>query len=247
MTINAIIVDDESKSQNALKQLLEKYAEEVTVVAIAANVKEAVKLIQKHQPQLVFLDIQMPQENGFALFDYFSTVSFEIIFTTAYSQYAIMALRLAAVDYLLKPIDKSELQLAIQKAAKRIVQRISNQQLALLKDNLNHDLKKIALPHSNGYFFVDIKDIIQCEASRNYTYFYLANDQKILVSKNIGLYENLLGNFNFLRVNRSNIINLNHVISYSRARQGTITLSNDMIIPLSSNRRQQFLSKFAGS
>ena len=243
MSLRAIIVDDERRARNSLQLLLDKYCPEVEVVAEASNIMEAVKWINHHSPDVVFLDIHLPQQDGFKLFDYFSAPNFEVIFTTAYSQYSLLALRMAAVDYLLKPINKEELKNAVQRAESRRDQRKLVSNISTLKSVFSSGFRKLALPNANGYTYVNLEEIVLCEANRNYTNVYLADGRKILISKNLKTYEDILENFHFLRISRSHIVNLSFVESYSRTSGGEITLSNKMVLAVSANAKKNLVDK----
>ncbi|MEM9819874.1 MAG: LytTR family DNA-binding domain-containing protein [Bacteroidota bacterium] len=243
MTLNAILVDDERRSRNSLKLLLEKYCPEVIILGEAANIMEAVKLINLQQPELVFLDIHLPQQDGFKLFDYFVEPNFEVVFTTAYSQYSVTALRMAAVDYLLKPINKDELKDAVRRTIQRKEQKKMAQNISTLKHVLTSGFRKLALPNASGYTYVNLEEIVVCEASRNYTNIYLADGRKMLISKNLKTYEDILENFHFLRISRSHIVNLACVESFSRANGGEIELTNKMVLAVSAHAKKELIEK----
>ncbi len=240
-TLSAIIVEDELKSQDALRHLLQRFCPEVDILGAAMTVQEAIHLIAAHRPHLVFLDIELPQENGLSLLKYIPKPDFAIIFTTAYDQYAVQAFRLAAVDYLLKPIDPTQLKSAIQKVKSREDEQRKARQLELLYNNFQKNFQKIALPTSNGYVFVEIDQILYCEANRSYSCFYLISGQKILVSKPLKTFEDILKPFQFFRINRSNIINLKYIEKYSRTRLGEVILNNGKVLSVSENKRDAFL------
>ena len=244
--ITAIIVEDELKSRDTLRNLLRRFCPEVEVVGEAQDVQEACTLIENQKPGVVFLDIELPREDGFKLFNYFSTPDFEVIFTTAYDQYAVRAFRLAAVDYLLKPIAVQQLKEAVRKLQKKTAKPRNNQHLQLLLDGYPQDFPKIALPTTDGYSFVELNHIIFCQASRSYTYFHLQGDQKILVSRPLKSFEDLLLPYRFFRINRSYIINLKYIEKYSRTHQGEVTLSNGEILSVSEQKRAAFLSHILG-
>ncbi|MEM9920935.1 MAG: LytTR family DNA-binding domain-containing protein [Bacteroidota bacterium] len=243
MDTTAFIVDDESKSRNTLRNLVNRYCPEVSILGEAGTIMDAVSHLNIQQPDFVFLDIHLPRQDGFKLFDYFPKPEFEVIFTTAYSQYTLNALRMSAVDYLLKPINKDDLIGAVQKAIDRRKRQTLIQNFHMLKNNLRSDLQKIALPNSNGFEYVNIKDIIRCSANRNYTYFHLVNDRNILVSKNLKTYEDILCNFNFMRANRSNIVNLHYVKAYSRSNGGELIMEDDSTISLSPAMKDELLER----
>ena len=245
MNIKAIIVEDEENSRITLANMLTNFCEGVEVLAQANSVKTALPLIREHQPDLVFLDIEMPEDNGFKLFDYLPSLNFETIFTTAYNQYAVKAFRVSAIDYLLKPIDLHDLRAAITKVKeiKKGQSPASQSRIDTLRENLNGQMNKLALPIQDGFLFIELKNIIYCEAQGNYTAFYLRGNDKILISKTLKIYTDLLIEFDFFRLNRSHLINLKHVRNYGRQKNPVITLSTGVSLVLSENRKEAFLEK----
>jgi len=243
MDLKAIIIEDELNSRATLYNMLTNFCEGVDVVAQAGTINEGVEFIIHHKPNLVFLDIELPSENGFKLFDYFEEPDFEIIFTTAYDQYALKAFKRSAIDYLLKPIDLEELRNALEKAKKKKHNEQSLIQYKILRENLNNILRRLALPTMDGLIFVDLDEIIHCEAQGNYTIFHLVGDEKVMVSKTLKIYSELLEDFNFFRINRSHLINLNKVRKFGRQKSPSVTLVNGTILPLSEARRKEFLEK----
>lgn len=241
--IRALIVDDEENSRLTLKNMLSDYCQNVEVVALAASVKEAIALAKTHSPDVVFLDIEMPVENGFKLLEYYTEIPFEVIFTTAYDQYAVKAFRFSAVDYLLKPIDLEELRMAIEKLEER-KKTSKKKHFETLQYNINNQLKKIALPTLEGYSFIDIDDIIYCIASNNYTEIHDIKGSKIIVSKTLKEYEDLLTpNFSFFRTNRSHLVNLTYIKEYKKTKKPTIVMSNGAEISLTLARKKDFLER----
>lgn len=243
MELTAIIIEDELRARSSLRQMLIEYCPNVRVYAEAGTIQEAKTIISAESPDLVFLDIHLPQEDGFKLFDYFPNPTFEVIFTTAYSTYTLLALKLSAVDYLMKPISIKELKEAVVKAQGRTSNKKMTNNITALKSIIGSNFKKLPLPSGNGYVYVKIEDIIYCEANRNYCNFYLSPDKQILVSKNLKNYESILESFGFMRVNRSYIINLNFVESFSRSNGGEVIMSNATAIPVSANLKQMLLNK----
>lgn len=239
--VRAIIIDDEEKARNILKEFLHTYCSHVEVVTSCKNVPEGVLAINKYQPELVFLDIEMPEYNGFDLLNFFQKINFEIIFVTAYSEYAIRAFEVSAVDYLLKPIDIEALQKAVQKYTQRKQLNMINEQIDLLKSQLQtEDVKKIALPMSDGLIFVDIEDLNYLEADGAYTYLYMRNGSKLYVSKKLKFFEDLLKQRNMIfRPHRSYLIHLNAMKKYIRSEH-IIEMQHGVQIPLARERRQEF-------
>lgn len=235
--IKAIIVDDEERARNGLKQLLEMVAPEVEVVAQCANIPDAVIAINQHQPEVVFLDVEMPQYSGLQIGQFFAEMSFHIIFVTAYSEYAIRAFELSAVDYLLKPVQPEKLEDAIRKLKARTSQ-MTAQRIELAETSLHsNDFNRIALPVSDGFLFVEIKDIMLLEADGAYTKVYLQNGSELLVSKRLLFFEKVLEDRPFMvRVHRSHIVNFNFVKRYSKA-ESVIVLDNGKTVSVPKEKK----------
>ncbi len=238
--LRAIIIEDEPLSRKALETLVLKYCKEVEIVGTAANVAEGVKLIHSIKPEIVFLDIELPEQNGFKLFDYCDSDTFFTIFTTAYSDYAIKALKMSAVDYLLKPIDPDELVEAIEKVKKQ-KNKFENRKMGVLRSNINDKANKIALPVQEGYVFEEIKNIIRCEATDNYTFFYFEKKDKMLVSKTLGNFEEILSEHDFLRINRTDMVNLHFVAQFIRGKKPTLVLQDGTVLNVSEQKRNELI------
>lgn len=245
--IRSIIIEDEPEAKYMLQTLIEKYCPEVQVIGEASTVKEGVDTIKKLLPDLVFLDIEMPGEKGLKLFDYFDEVDFEVIFTTAYNQYAINALRLSALDYLLKPVDLDELRGAINQFKKKQDKQLLYQSLSLqLSTQNNKPPKRLVLPSKNSFIFLDIDQIMYCSADGSYTTF-VCKDKKYLVAKTMKEYADLLEDFGFIRVHRSTIVNLDYVKELIRTRPQHIIMSDGHSIPIAQSRTQFVISKLTSS
>jgi two-component system LytT family response regulator len=240
-TINAIIIDDEERARNTLSSLLLNYCPEINVLATCSNVPDGVLAINKHKPDVVFLDIEMPDYNGFELLGFFREIDFDIIFVTAYSEYAIKAFEISAVDYILKPIDIDQLKNSVEKLKQKKLHSQMQEQIELLKESYKgDDIRKIALSMSNGLTFVEVADIVLLEADGAYTTFYLKDGQKILVSKKLKFYEDILSNRSFFfRTHRSYFINVNFIKKYSRS-ENAILMDNGTSINISRDRKQEF-------
>lgn len=240
MSNTAVIIDDESRGRNNLQLLLNKYCPEVEVVGMAEDVVSGLQVIDRLQPKVIFLDIEMPGQDGFALIDQLpNKKKFKIIFTTAYQQYAIRAFKVSAVDYLLKPIDIRELQLAVAKLDKKDATDLT-ERLDLLRENLKLGINKIAIPHQDGFTFVHLDDIIFLEADRNYTIIHRRNNKELLIAKSLRKFEELLNPSNFFRPHRSYIINLRQVEEWIRKDGGYILMSNQKQIPIVKDKRDAF-------
>ncbi|HEY9006201.1 LytR/AlgR family response regulator transcription factor [Ohtaekwangia sp.] len=243
--INAIIVDDELKSRESLKILLEEFCDDVSVKALCQDVAEAIQAIQEHKPDVVFLDIQLQRETGFDLLTKLRDFDFEVIFTTAYSEYAIKAFKFSAIDYLLKPIDIEELKRALAKVEKRMGDSISVrlQQLMQNLKTTSSENYKLALPTSDGLVFVKTQDILYCEASSNYTEITVVDGKKYVVSRTLKEYEDMLSDHNFYRIHNSYLINLNAVKKYVRGEGGYVIMSNDKSLDVSKRKKEGFLTR----
>ena len=245
--ITTLIVDDDVKNIKVLKALLEEFCPQVTIVGEANNAKEAIQLIHQKKPALVFLDIEMPYENGFEMLDELRPVDFEVVFITAYDNYAIKAFKYSALDYLLKPVNIQELQAAVRKVEKQMQTQNTNLKLEAFLHNVKSnkaELQKIAVPGMEGLTFIDIKNIIRCESDGNYTHIYLLQKQKITSSRNIKEFEELLPESIFFRIHNSHLVNLNHVKKYFKGRGGYVVMEDDATIEVASRRKENFLSRF---
>jgi two-component system LytT family response regulator len=243
--LRSIIIDDEFKSREVLKSLLEKFCENVEVLATCQNGDEAISAITTHTPDVIFLDIQMQRETGFEILQRLDKIDFEIVFTTAYSEFAIKAFNFSAIDYLLKPIDIEMLRKAVEKARKRIVGSIS-QRVAQLAENMKENSFKntrLAIPSTDGLVFVAVSEIIYCEASGNYTNIYLEENRKFLVSRTLKEYEELLVDQDFFRIHNSHLINLNAIKKYIRGDGGQVVMKNDKTLDVSKMKKKGFLDK----
>ena len=247
--INVIIIDDEKKAREALKTTLNVYCPDVNILDSGSSVDDAIRLINLHAPDLVFLDIEMPNGNGFTLFDKIKNPQFDTIFTTAYEEYAIKAFRVSAIDYLLKPIDFRQLQQAIHKHQARKKIELKQQRLEMLLDNLTNrsdEFNKIAIPNADGYTMVKVSDIMYCSADGSYTEIYLLNGKKIVASKLLKDIEELLPNKTFYKIHRSHIVNLNLIKNYSKIDGSQVVLQNNIRLDVSDRSRKEFLDLLLG-
>jgi two-component system LytT family response regulator len=242
--IKVLIIDDENHCIITLNHLLSTL-KEVNIVATTQDSTQAKELIEKHQPDIVFLDIEMPQLNGFDVLNQFETIPFKVVFTTAYDQYAIKAIRLNALDYLLKPIDAHDIAAVIEKFKMNKMQ-ISKNQLTHLQQFINGKMQDtIALSTQEGLLFVKIDEIMYFEASGCYTYIVMNDKSKHLASKTLANFEEvLLDNPIFFRAHKSNIVNLKFIKQYIRGEGGEIIMQDGNNIALSRNKKQEFLNLF---
>lgn len=241
--IRAIIIDDEERARNSLLAALESFCPQVQVVSQASNVLEGVEQIKDLKPDLVFLDIEMPEYNGFELLQFFDEIDFDVIFVTAYSQYAIQAFEVSAVDYLLKPIEVTSLQKSIEKVSEKQSHTTIKKRLELLKETfINEEIKKISLPMSDGLLFVEIKDIVLLEADGAYCYVCLNNGSRILVSKKLKFFEDILVNRPyFFRTHRSYLLNINYIKKYIRG-ENSLIMDNNAVVSISRDLKANFES-----
>jgi two-component system LytT family response regulator len=243
--ITAIIVDDEPYSCEALATMLERYCPEIKVLDVCYSAARALQSIQEQKPQILFLDVEMPHMNGFEMLEKLPELNFKLIFTTSYDQYAIKAIRFSALDYLLKPVDKDELQKAVQKALSDVTIPLP-QQLEILLHKLNHPrvaVNKIAIPTMEGLQMILIENIIYCSADRNYTNLILKNKGKIIASRNLKEIEDMLEDYSFLRVHHSYLINLNEVEKYIKGEGGYLLMSDKTTVDVSRSRKDILLKK----
>lgn len=242
--MKTVIIEDEKKSREGLKNLIEEFCEGVTVAGMADNVVEGLKLINEAKPDLVLLDIEMQSATGFDLLEKIENPNFEVVFTTAYEHYAIKAIKFSALDYLLKPIDVQELKAAIEKAGKKRLQSADNEQIKLLVKNLqleNPKTRKITLSTSEGLVFIPVKEIIRCEAQGAYTDFHLKTGKKIMVSKNLKEYENLLSDAGFFRIHNSHLVNLGEIERFIKSDGGYAVMKDGAKVAVSQNKKEEFL------
>ncbi|MDP9042626.1 MAG: response regulator [Bacteroidota bacterium] len=242
--IKALIIDDEKHCCDNLAWQLKKYCPEIEVSAVCNSAEKGLKMINRLQPQLLFLDVEMPDMTGFEMLEGLTDIQFNIIFTTAFNQYALRAIKFGALDYLMKPIDKDELREAVNKFIKQEKHISLNQLSALLTHTRkigDFSFQKIAFPAMHSYELVTLSDIMTCESSSNYTNVYLKNGRSILVSKTLKEIEELLISPPFFRIHNSWLVNLDYALRYIKGEGGSIVLNNDMIIPVSRNKKEDLL------
>ncbi len=242
--IRAIIVDDEKKSRETLYNLLVRYCKNVKVVSQANGFVNGVAEIKKHKPEVVFLDIQMPDGSGFKLLEEFEDVNFEVIFTTAYDQFAIKAIKYSTLDYLLKPIDPEDLINAVEKLEKKKFEGGTKKNVNVLLENLrenSNELRRIVLSTSEGMHVVDVVDVIRCESDDYYTKFFFTDKKMLMVSKTLKENEELLSSHNFIRPHKSHLINVRYIKKFMKNDGGYIILSDGSKIPVSRRKREQMV------
>ena len=245
--IKTIIVDDEPNCCQTLVTLLKRYCPQIEIAGVFHSGITALPAIKAMPPQILFLDIEMPKMNGFELLEQLPEINFELIFTTSYDQYAIKAFHFSALDYLLKPIDREELQKAVQK----VIQRQSHplpQQIDILLKKLYQPataIGKIALPTMEGLQMIPVDTIISCSSDGNYTIFFLKNKKKLVVSRILKEIEEMLEGYSFARVHNSYIVNLNEIEKYVRGEGGYLIMSDGSSVDVSRSRKESLLKKLS--
>lgn len=240
--INCVIIDDQPMWHEAIKDLLEENFTDVKILGDAFNGKDGIKLIKKHLPQFIFLDVEMPGMTGFEMLTQFESINFEIIFVTAKDKYTLQAIKSSALDYILKPVTLKDLKHAVERVRKKVQPQLS--QIEILLKNISEKkepLKRIALPTLDGLIFIQVDDIVHCDADDNNTMFYFNNGKNLLVTKTLGDVEDLLAGKDFCRVHNSHFINLNHIKKYVRGNGGYVVMSNSNTISVSRARKEDFL------
>ena len=244
--IRAVLVDDETDSIRVLNRLLEGYCPDVRVVGTAEGVESALPLIQMEKPDLVFLDIEMIQGNAFDLLNRLLPLSFQVIFVTAFDNYAVRAFKYSAVDYLLKPVDVDDLVQAIDRVTARLEGKVDLTGIKALLENvgaMHVSQQKMAIPTLSGLNFVPLQDIIRFEAQGNYTIIFLTNGESVMTTRNIKEYEELLPEAIFFRVHHSHIISLQKIQKYQKGRGGFVLMEDGSSIEVASRRRVDFLKR----
>ena len=241
--IRSVVIDDEVQSRNTLKEYVHEYCPEVDLLAEAGSVAKGVETIKKYNPDLVFLDVELPDGTGFDILGKINDISFKVIFISAYDRYAVRAFKFSAVDYLLKPFQPEDLVQAVSKT--RLIHEIVElkKRIEVLLLNRN-SLKKIALPVVDGLEFVNIEDIVRCEADRNYTLMIMNNGKRFLTSKTLREYEEMLSPLNFCRVHHSHMINMSFIKKYVKGEGGTVIMEDNSEIEVARRRKEHFLSRF---
>lgn len=244
--IKAILIDDEKNALEVLEWQLKNFCPEVEVALLCSSADEAIAAITELKPQLIFLDIEMPVKNGFEVLHAFPSPSFDVIFTTAYNQFAIKAFKYAAFDYLLKPIDANDLKDAVERYKAKQKTSI-NEQLKTLMEQMGRTIPtgKIALNTPDGLQFVRPEQIVRCESLSNYTKIYLSSNQKVTIAKTLKEVEETLIGHNFYRVHNSHLINLDHIEKFVKADGGYVLMADGQHITVARNRKEGFIEKFS--
>jgi len=236
-----IIIDDEAHCTQVLENLIEKTHSDYNIIGVFNNPLEGLEFIKNNPPDLLFLDIEMPNLNGFTLLDNLLPIDFDVIFTTAYGEYAIKAFKYSAINYLLKPITEKSIVKALSNWEKRR-KKTSSKKWKLLQDHLqdsDKECSQIALPTGVGYQIVEIKNIVRCQSDSNYTNIYCKDENKILISRTLKEIEDLLVDHNFIRVHRSHLINPKFVKGILKHHGGSLIMNDDEEIPVSRQKTEQ--------
>lgn len=242
--LKAIIIDDEVRSRESLRQKIISNCADVEIISECENGEQGIVSIEEKKPDIVFLDVEMPRMNGFTMLQKLSNRNFELIFTTAYDHYAIRAIRFSALDYLVKPIEVDDLKQAINLVKEKRKQNTGNERLEILLHNLMNEKNqsnRIAIPSLEGLQFVEVNDIIYLEAESNYTVVYIKPSQKITVSKTLKDFEELLPHNVFIRIHHSYIINKNHVQKYLKGEGGQVIMSNGKTLDVARRKKEEFM------
>lgn len=248
--IRTVVIEDEEHSRKMLMAMLHEHCREINVVGDADSVKTGLTTIAEHRPNLVFLDIELQSETSFEILEKLPEINFELVFTTAFDHYALKAIKFCAIDYLLKPIDLNELKGAVAKAEKRLNREYLNKNLEVLLNNIKSSSQnnhRIALSTLEGLLFVNVSDIIYCESSGPYTHFIFKHADKIVTSKHLKEYEDLLSGYDFFRIHKSYLVNLQEIQKYIRGDGGQLIMSNGASLSVSKQRKERFLNIYSGS
>jgi two-component system LytT family response regulator len=241
--IRSVLVDDEAKGRLYLRQLCDKYLPQIKIVGEAANASEALELFDLEKPDLVFLDIEMPGMTGIEMLRQMQEVPFEVIFVTAFNRYAVEAFRLGAVDYLLKPASPSDMQQAVERAEKSLNLKLQDRpHIRAMSQNYGQAFTKVTIPTLNGFEFIAFKEILFLQSENNYTTLFLKSGKKIVASKGLGDFEEILEPYGFFRVHKSYLINMSEIRKYIKGDGGTVVMEDGTEIDVSRRRKDEFLA-----
>jgi two-component system LytT family response regulator len=244
--ITAIIIDDEDHARESLRKVISQFCPEINILGVGENVDEAIELVHRFTPDIVFLDIEMPNGNGFTIFKHFKHPNFKTIFTTAYEEYAIKAFRFAALDYLTKPIDFRQLQESIGRFKSKQKVELNEQRIELLLENLMNrpsEFNKIVIPDYDGFTLINISDIVYCKADGSYTEIFMLNGKKITTSKLLKSMEELLPKETFYRIHKSFLINMNLIKRYNKVDGHQVLMENQVLLDVSDRNKKDFIDK----
>ena len=241
--VKVVIIDDENSGRNVIRQYMALYCDDVEIIGEADSVKSGVELLSKEHPDIVFLDIQMQDGTGFNLLEALPQRSFKVIFVTSFDQYALKAIKFSASDYILKPVDPDEFVEAVQNVQAELAKQspVEDERIDELLTNMNN-FSKIGLPTANGILFFKVDDIVRCEADGAYTQFFMNNGEKVLVAKNLKIYEELFADNKFLRVHKSHLINTSYIDKYINGDGGSVIMADGSCVEVSRRKKDELLS-----
>ena len=243
MKKKVVVIDDEKRTRELISRMLESFELDIEVVGLGENVESGIQAINTLKPDLVLLDIQMPDGTGFDVLRSVDFLDFKTIFITAHEEYAIKAIKFSALDYILKPVDPEELSSSVEKAIISLETQAQPDQMEALYENLeNPKRRKLVLKTTESVFVVSLEEIIRCESHRNYTTFYLVGAKKIMVSKTLKEFETILSSHQFLRIQQSHLINMQFVDRYDKTDGGAVVMIDGSQVPLSSSKRELFFN-----
>ena len=241
MKKKVLIIDDENRTRDFVKKMIDSFNLDLDVFTDGENVETGIEAINRIQPDILLLDIQMPDGTGFDVLNSIETKNFEVIFITAYQEYAIKAIKFSALDYILKPIDSEELHSSIITAIDSLEFKREETKFIALENNIQpNNRRKLVLKTQECVYVVDLNEIIRCEADKNYTFFYLNSGKKILVSRTLKDYETMLNGYGFFRIQQSHLINLEYLDRYDKQQGGAIIMKDGTSVPLSPAKKEQF-------
>ena len=232
--MKALIVDDERKSRELLEGMLKTFCKDIKEIQLAESVSAARTVLESYKPDVVFLDIEMPNENGMALLANYDIIPFNVVITTAYEKYALEAFYFGACDYLLKPYNPERLI--------KSCERKKQSQEITITNPINNSLRKITIPTLEGYVIVDIDDIEYCKAEANYTKVFFKSDKSILVSKNLRKFEDILTPYQFLRIHRSYLVNVKYIVAFVKGKAAQVKVSSGTMLEVSANKREELMT-----
>ena len=244
--VNALIIEDDRNNIEVLNGLLARFCPDVTLAGSATNVNDGIALIKQLSPDLVFLDVELGDQTSFEIIKHFSSPSFKIIFTTAHEQYAFKAIKASCIEYLLKPINYKELQEAVKKFDQQKNLSVNQKKIEVLLDNLGNNtsgVNKLAIPTSEGYTFLNSNELMYCQADLNYTVIHTSKNERLVSSKNLKEFEELLNPSVFFRCHKSYIINLNFIKKFNRS-DSVVYMANDASIDIAVRKKDEFLKLF---
>jgi two-component system LytT family response regulator len=244
--LKTVVIDDQEFCTEVIRDMLAENCPDVKIAAVCNSGKDGIKAIKKHNPDLVILDVEMPEMSGFDMLQKIKNPSFEVIFTTSFDKYSIQAIRFSALDYLLKPVAAHELVAAVDRI-KQNQNKYFNKKSASLFQHLTETKKplhQIALPSSDGLIFLVVADVVHCESDSNYTTLFLKSKEKIMITKTLKEVENLLDGSDFFRIHNSHLININHIKKYIRGNAGYVIMSDGSHLNIARNKKDDFLRQF---